>query len=314
MWRVKWSNSDVDIMIDELKNQKAQGNQSQSSWKPDTWTTVSKRIIAEGSQEGAEKNPKKCSDKYGTLKAQYKTVHYIRTKASGFGWDEQKQMVVATDEWWDRHLEKFPDDSKWRTTPFPWYDDMFILVDGKIATGDNVFRAGTASQPSSQPSSTGSQVVLPLEPSQSQEELIDWPSTPPASAPPPSSNSNLTVLASVSTAVPISTPARKRLRADSDPFTPPKSQKRGKGDQLGDIASGLHSIGRGLAANEPTPKRRRKAIALLEEDADFSPDSKRKVLRVFRREVDIADTFLSISDKETRTGYLLDELVDIDYI
>ncbi|KAF5335219.1 hypothetical protein D9758_014763 [Tetrapyrgos nigripes] len=190
--QAKWSNSDVDIMIDKLKNQKAQGNQSQSGWKPDTWTTVSKRIIAEGSQEGAKKNPKKCSDKYGTLKAQYKVVHYIRTKASGFGWDEQKQMVVATDEWWDRHLD---------------------------------------------------------------EELIEWPSSPPASAPPPSSNSNLTVLASVSAAVPITTPARKRLRADSDPFTPPKSQKRGKGDQLSDIASGLHSIGQGLAANEPTPKR-----------------------------------------------------------
>ncbi|KAF5332955.1 hypothetical protein D9758_016427 [Tetrapyrgos nigripes] len=152
LMQAKWSNSDVDIMIDELKNQKAQGNQSQSGWKPDTWTTVSKRIIAEGSQEGAEKNPKKCSDKYGTLKAQYKAVHYIRTKALGFGWDEQKQMVVAT---------------------------PFMLV------------------------------VLPLEPSQSQEELIEWPSSPPASAPPPSSNSNLTVLASVSAAVPITTPARK---------------------------------------------------------------------------------------------------------
>ncbi|THU88670.1 hypothetical protein K435DRAFT_679348 [Dendrothele bispora CBS 962.96] len=125
--RCVWTDTDDEIMIEELKVQKSKGNQAQSGWKPVAWTAVNDRVNTEGRKKGLPKTAKK-------------------TKVSGFGWDENKKMVVATDEWWEQHLKKHPSDAKWRTTAFPLYDDMFYLVHGIIATGNDTFHAGGTSE------------------------------------------------------------------------------------------------------------------------------------------------------------------------
>ena len=52
---------------------------------------------------------------------------------SGFGFEDGK--VTASDEAWDELLEKRPELKKWRTTPFPNYDELYSIYTGTIATG-----------------------------------------------------------------------------------------------------------------------------------------------------------------------------------
>ncbi|THU89462.1 hypothetical protein K435DRAFT_865248 [Dendrothele bispora CBS 962.96] len=208
MSRCEWTDSDIDVMIEELKNQKALGNQAQSGWKSDAWISVCKHVNCEGSQKGAPKTAKKFK------KCVQISSFYMRTKASGFGWDEEKKMVVATEEWWACHFKM-----RSETTPFPWYDVMFALVDGKIATGAKAFHPsetiGTSipSQSSEIPESQSPEAES-SSPSQIEQ-------TPGAEAPSPiqTSLSNGSSLASIFSGLSTQTPAppsHKCVRADSD--------------------------------------------------------------------------------------------------
>ncbi|THU93020.1 hypothetical protein K435DRAFT_861930 [Dendrothele bispora CBS 962.96] len=251
MSHCEWTNSDID----ELKNQKALGNQAQSGWKSDAWTSVCKRVNSKGSQKGASKTAKKCQDELGAVN----TFAYDLFYSSGFGWDEEKKMVVATEEWWACHLKNLPGDEKWKTTPFPWYDDMFALVDGKIATGAKAFHPSETignsipSQSSEMPESQSLEAESQSSPSQIEQ-------TPGAGAPSPiqTSLSNGSSLASISSGLSTQTPAppsRKRVCADSDSPEPEAYKHcRCEADSLSEVAVALRAIGDGLSATEATPQ------------------------------------------------------------
>ncbi|KAJ7222251.1 hypothetical protein GGX14DRAFT_341407, partial [Mycena pura] len=69
------------------------------------------------------------------LKQSYREVRTL-LGLSGFGWNEGLKIVTASAEVWDLYLEAHPKMKKWRSKPFPIYEDMFFLVEGTIiATG-----------------------------------------------------------------------------------------------------------------------------------------------------------------------------------
>jgi Myb/SANT-like DNA-binding domain len=73
---------------------------------------------------------------------------------SGFGWDEENKMVTASDDVWTSYIrvsneftssiqfllilvpQAHPDAAIWRTKPFPLYDEIAGLVEGRYATGE----------------------------------------------------------------------------------------------------------------------------------------------------------------------------------
>jgi hypothetical protein len=57
-----------------------------------------------------------------------------------------------------------------------------------------------------------------------------------------------------------------------------------------------------------SPQRRTAAIAKLEEDADLSDNEQIKAIRLFSRKTFIADSYLAISKKSTRTLYIQSEM------
>lgn len=97
---------------------------------------------------------------------------------SGAGWDDAKKVVTGSDSFWDNLVRSAafvslflahrrcsavvvpltmqgPKYSECRTKPFPWYDDLTILDEGKRATGENAF---TVSDLFALPSSTPTRV------------------------------------------------------------------------------------------------------------------------------------------------------------
>lgn len=58
---------------------------------------------------------------------------------SGFGWDDERQMVTAPSDVWDEYLKTHPKAKPWRKKTYPLFEDMAELVDGVIATGKAAF-------------------------------------------------------------------------------------------------------------------------------------------------------------------------------
>ena len=58
---------------------------------------------------------------------------------SGFGWDDEKQTVVATTDVWKAYLLAHPTHAKYQIRSFIFYDKIHDLCNGKIPTGDGKY-------------------------------------------------------------------------------------------------------------------------------------------------------------------------------
>ena len=76
--------------------------------------------------------------------------------------------------------------------------------------------------------------------------------------------------------------------------------------QLGSIAKTFEPTSGGLSS----PERRRLAIQLLEKDGDLSDNEEVAAIRLFSRNTAVADSFVSITKKATRTAFVQAELLD----
>ncbi|KAK3136882.1 hypothetical protein QOZ80_5BG0444290 [Eleusine coracana subsp. coracana] len=96
-------------------------------------------------KEACNNMAKRLNDKYPTtnytvgqlkdreqrLKKDHNIVKSITSK-SGFGWDPEIKMPTTIDEKWKELSEA---QQKWRNKPFPYYDDLYDIYDGKVADG-----------------------------------------------------------------------------------------------------------------------------------------------------------------------------------
>ncbi|XP_058075768.1 uncharacterized protein At2g29880-like [Magnolia sinica] len=69
-----------------------------------------------------------------TVKKNFFTVKDLRS-ASGFGWDPDLQIVVASDEAWMDYVKSHPDAAQFRGKPIPRYDDLDFIFGNDRATG-----------------------------------------------------------------------------------------------------------------------------------------------------------------------------------
>ena len=82
-------------------------------------------------------------------------------------------------------------------------------------------------------------------------------------------------------------------------------------DALLSVSHAIRSMGDALtipALGETTPQRRAKAIALVEDDEDMSDTEVVQVAKMFRVQPDIADTYVALKSKATRSRYVRLEL------
>ncbi|KAK7442968.1 hypothetical protein VKT23_015912 [Stygiomarasmius scandens] len=70
----------------------------------------------------------------GKFKAEFKIVAKLRT-LSGFGWDNARSMVIATDQVWDAYLAGHSKARPFHTHPFIHYDNIAAMIGHSTATG-----------------------------------------------------------------------------------------------------------------------------------------------------------------------------------
>lgn len=70
------------------------------------------------------------------LKAKYNMMKNM-LKASGFGWDSERNVVLVHDSVWVAYVKQNPKAVDFRHRPLPYYDELVELFEGVLATGDN---------------------------------------------------------------------------------------------------------------------------------------------------------------------------------
>ncbi|KAJ7450558.1 Myb/SANT-like DNA-binding domain-containing protein [Mycena latifolia] len=134
--REVWSAAELAILVRILLEEKKLGRQAESGWTSESYTKVAIALKARGIVR-SNKQIKSC---WTRLKGQYKIVKGIRS-LSGFGWNATTKCVTATDEVWDAYLSVT---SCVQDASFIHYDDMALLCDDVMATGEDTFSNGAS--------------------------------------------------------------------------------------------------------------------------------------------------------------------------
>jgi hypothetical protein len=110
---------------------------------------------------------------------------------------------------------------------------------------------------------------------------------------------------------------RKRTRApslSSNIDTPrPRKGRRSGPDALFEVAESIRAVATSVLVSEKDSSdhvRRAAAIETVEADGSLTRSECIKVMKLFRRDIDIADAYLAIKDSELRTAFILSELED----
>lgn len=121
---------------------------------------------------------------------------------------------------------------------------------------------------------------------------------------------------------------RKRSATEMTPSMPTSAAKRqqtygrsasraGNGrsgtDAMFSVAGAIETLADKFGESDApsTPQRRRAAIHQLEQDDDLSENEQVQAIRLFSRQTAIAETYLAINKKSTRTLYIQSELLDL---
>ncbi|KAF8327693.1 hypothetical protein F5887DRAFT_827969, partial [Amanita rubescens] len=135
--KARWSSSDDATLTATLHAERAKGNQADNSWKATTWTACEKALArSEVRSGGAPKKAVGCRDHWSLLRTQCLEVKTLRN-LSGWGWDDERGVVVASDEQWATYIAHHEEAVYWRDHPFPLYEDILALIEGRTATGDH---------------------------------------------------------------------------------------------------------------------------------------------------------------------------------
>ncbi|KAL5536485.1 hypothetical protein ACEPAF_307 [Sanghuangporus sanghuang] len=129
----QWKTYQEAILLNVLKNAKEAGEQAESGWKKETYKWVVEALDGmETDGGGAKKEVSQVKSHWQKFKSEYTIIKKLRN-ASGFGWDDECGCVTATEDVWTAYLAVHKNVHKFKTSAFPFYDEIAKLVDGIIA-------------------------------------------------------------------------------------------------------------------------------------------------------------------------------------
>ncbi|XP_006453745.1 hypothetical protein AGABI2DRAFT_41096, partial [Agaricus bisporus var. bisporus H97] len=137
----QWSASCDTTLIDTLQHEQDKGNQADNSWKACVWTACEVALRdSEKISGGVAKKARSCREHWSLLCNQCLTVQKL-VSLSGWGWDDARNCVSATEEQWTMYIKSHPEAAPWRSRLFPLYEAILDLVEGRVATGNNAIHS-----------------------------------------------------------------------------------------------------------------------------------------------------------------------------
>jgi Myb/SANT-like DNA-binding domain len=129
----KWTQEKQAWLVDMLLEADNNGKRSDNGWKKEAWEKI--RVEFSERFHGNQYDVQTLKNGWFSLRKAFLMVKTLRSQ-SGFGWDEGLQIVTASNDVWTAYLKSHPKAALFRRNPFPLYDKVYTLVEGKTATGD----------------------------------------------------------------------------------------------------------------------------------------------------------------------------------
>ncbi|EGN99298.1 hypothetical protein SERLA73DRAFT_160741 [Serpula lacrymans var. lacrymans S7.3] len=286
----KWTSEDDATLVDKLKEAQMEGNQPDNNFKKPAFVGVAVVLVqSHKTSGGAPKTSTNCSRRWGTLKAIKK--------------------VTAEEDVWDNYIASHPEAKPWRTNPFPLYDDIIGLIDGRYATGEGAFHIPEIDEPS-----------LPLP--HPYEEQVDQDDVGTADGH-PESDLDLDGEKKSQDSIEVSQSSKRKCAASGSP-TPASASKGLRTKVTGPsailvIADALSAVASSLSRPDPsisqiigdvpsTPKRRIAAIKAVCVDDALATAERTQAIALFTKNIAIADAYSAISDDVLRSNYICLEI------
>ncbi|KAI9614365.1 hypothetical protein H4Q26_009514 [Puccinia striiformis f. sp. tritici PST-130] len=109
------------------------GKQSDGGFKIDVHRLIARDLSAKF--PGIPFTGKKLRSKCNQCFKKWYDVFLACKDASGFGWNEQHNMVTASEEVWEAFSRSHPAARRFKNTSFPEYHKLFVIFGGHTATG-----------------------------------------------------------------------------------------------------------------------------------------------------------------------------------
>ena len=130
MVTAKWTMEQKTFLVSCIMKKQIAGVLS-SGMKKSDWNDVLKDFNALAK---VDYDKKQLESQYYSLREQFVAIKGLRNRY-GIGWDPFHHRVTAPDSCWDELEKVKPALLHYKTTEFPWYDDIGSMVDGTPATG-----------------------------------------------------------------------------------------------------------------------------------------------------------------------------------
>ena len=139
--RAKWTTAQHDSLLDGIIDAINMGKVADNGYKKEAWERI-KKDINEKFNMTYDISQLKTALK--GLKARYQMVKKLLDQ-SGFGWDSSLQMVMAEPVVWLAYIASHPEAKEFHFHPFPLYDKLHRICEGRMATGEYVLQMSNMS-------------------------------------------------------------------------------------------------------------------------------------------------------------------------
>ncbi|KAL0876774.1 hypothetical protein Bca101_026479 [Brassica carinata] len=109
----------ISLMLDQARS----GNQIEGAFRKQAWTEMVKLFNAKFESSFTVDVLK---NRYKTLRRQYNAIKSL-LGSDGFGWDDERHMVIADDNIWQGYIKAHRDARQFMTRPIPYYKDLCVL-------------------------------------------------------------------------------------------------------------------------------------------------------------------------------------------
>nr|XP_051230665.1 L10-interacting MYB domain-containing protein-like [Lolium perenne] len=135
-----WDDAHVLHFITTCKEEISNGNRPLGFLNPIGWKNLVEKFEA---RTGKKLTKTQLKNKWDSMKKEYTWFMELRIAATGLGWDDAKQTVDASKEWWDEHLQRCNDPAKsikcnhlrYRKRGPKHLDDLHVMFEKAHVTG-----------------------------------------------------------------------------------------------------------------------------------------------------------------------------------
>jgi hypothetical protein len=130
--KANWTNELVTTFINVILHYVAKnGNFTDNGFKKKDWSSITSEFE---SATNLSYDKSSLQSKYSELKKKYNVFKKLKDQ-SGFGWDEEKQILTADDETWEAYIQVHSEAKAFRKATLPNLELLESLFSGKVATG-----------------------------------------------------------------------------------------------------------------------------------------------------------------------------------